>query len=321
MDENYPDIRKHRAELDKCVTCGICHDVCPTYKLSDRELLSPRGRIVLLRRLLDGDIEPEEIGPDAFDFCTLCYACQTACPAGVKTDLLFIAARKTLADYNGIDKTKQLVFKTLEKPNRVALAVGAGSLAQKMLGRKAVDSIAGGMHVPKLRSKPTLRELPPVVPPADGGEPRYRVGFFIGCVANYVASAPALAAIEVLSRLGCEVVIPQAQVCCGAPAFNNGDYDTARRLAEVNLQLFRDAGIDYIVSPDATCGGAFSHEIPELAEELGDELWHLAHEMQEKTIDFPSFVLEHLDPQFDDTGAPPIEVTIHDSCHLTHTKG
>ncbi len=313
---DYPEIESQRHHLDACVTCGICHSVCPTYLLSGRELLSPRGRILLLRRLLEGDIRPEEIGADAFDFCALCYACQTACPAGVRTDLLFIAARKTLADARGLDRRKALLFRTLEKPRHVELAVGVAALARKLFGRRVVDTVAGGVHVPDLRVRPLLHELPDVIPAE--GKRRCRVGFFLGCISNYVRERPARAALEVLRRLGCEIVIPKGQVCCGAPAFNNGDFDTPRRLAEVNLRLFHEAGVDAVVSPDATCGGAFRHELPALL--AGDDLYPLALEMRDKTHDWAGFVLDVLDPTFPETTAPPLRVTVHDSCHLAHTQ-
>ncbi len=313
----YPEIERHRAELEKCVTCGICHPVCPTYLLSHRELLSPRGRIVLLRRLLAGDIQPAEISANAFDFCTLCYACQTVCPAGVRTDSLFIAARSDLAASNGIDKRKQQIFDLLEKPNRVNQVISLVSLAQKIVGRKIVEKLAGGMAVPELRTRPYLRELPSKYEAF--GSCKLRVGLLLGCVSNYVDEHPARAVIEVLRRLGAEVVIPPGQMCCGAPAFNNGDFESARRLAKINLQIFSEADVDWIVSPDATCGGAFRHEIPMLLED-DDEFSELAVKIAEKTIDFASFVVDKLDPKFPESIHGPLNITIHDSCHLTHTQ-
>jgi glycolate oxidase iron-sulfur subunit len=235
----------------------------------------------------------------------------------VETDLLFIAARKTLADHNGIPKIKQVVFSTLEKPGRVNLAVTAGSLAQKVFGRKAVNVLAGGMAVPPLRTRPLLRDLADVVEPV--GRRRARVGLFVGCMANYVSDGPARASIEVLRRLGVEIVIPKRQVCCGAPAFNNGDFDTARRLARRNLDIFREADVDAIISPDATCGGAFRHEYPELLS--SDKKYSgMAEELSLRSIDWSSFVLA-LDPTFPEKKQPPISVTVHDSCHLAHTAG
>ena len=316
---DYPEISRLQRELDACVTCGICQSVCPSFKLSDRELLSPRGRIVLLRRLVANDIDPADITPETFDFCTLCYACQTACPAGVRTDLLFIAARKVIADARGIPTAKKMVFKTLEKPERVELGVTLGSIAQKTIGRKAVNTLAGGMTVPSLRTHSFLRGMDEILPPYT--HKRARVGLFLGCMANYVADGPALAAIEVLRRLGAEVVLPKQQVCCGAPAFNNGDFETARRLARINLKAFSEAGVDAVVSPDATCGGAFQHELPDLMLQAEDDMLELALEIKEKTTDWASFVMETLDPVFPSTKAPDLTVTVHDSCHLTHTTG
>ncbi len=313
---DYPEIERRREELQKCVTCGICHAVCPTYLLSGRELLSPRGRIVLLRRMLEGDISPDEIGDDAFDFCTLCYACQTACPAGIKTDMLFIAARKTLADSNGIQRTKRFVFNSLERPKIANRLVMLASFIQRTFGRRAVDTLTGGMNIPDLRPRPLLYELDEVVNPV--GRRRARVGFLLGCVSNYVADGPAVAAIEVLRRLGAEVVVPRGQVCCGAPAFNNGDFDTARRLARINLGVFKEANVDAILSPDATCAGAFRHELPELLRD-DPELGKPVEDAKEKSMDWSSFVLDVLDPHFPESNLPPIDITIHDPCHLAHT--
>ena len=313
-----PILERHQHELDKCVTCAICQPVCPSFQLSGLEKLSPRGRIVLLRRIVNGDIDPATIADDTFNFCTLCYACQTACPAGVKTDLLFIAARQEIANAKGLPKAKQKVFETLESPDRVNKAVRMGSIAQKTLGTATVNRLAGGMVVPKLRGKSVLKELPDVIEP-DGGKVRATVAFFVGCMSNYVDAKAAYASLEVLRRLGVRIVIPKAQVCCGAPAFNNGDFATAESLAATNLALFEDPEIDALISPDATCGGAFKHEIPELVYE-NDELAVSAQLVAKKAMDWASFIVKQLDPHFPPTREAPVTVTIHDSCHLAHTQ-
>lgn len=313
----FPELEKYSRELDKCVTCGICHTVCPSYNLSGRELYSPRGRIVLLRRLLNQGIRPDQVTSDTFDFCTLCYACQTVCPAGVKTDILFIAAREALARANGINRAKQRVFDLLVEPKKVERAVRLGSAAQGVLGVGTVNRLAGGVSVPRLRPRPYLHELRDVYKPLV--RRKLRVALFLGCLSNYVDAEAARAVIEVLIRVGAEVTIPQQQVCCGAPAFNNGDFDTARQLAIRNLETIKDTNADFVVSPDATCGGAFMHEIPELMAE-DDEYAFLSREIAEKTLDFASLVVDELNAEFPETHEPELVVTVHDSCHLTHTR-
>jgi glycolate oxidase iron-sulfur subunit len=313
-----PILERHQHELDKCVTCAICQPVCPTFQMTGLEKLSPRGRIVLLRRMVNGDIDPAVIADDTFNYCTLCYACQTACPAGVKTDMLFIAARQEVANAKGLPKSKQKLFDTLVSPDRVNKAVRVGSIAQKTLGTATVNKLAGGITVPKLRGKSVLKELPDVIEP-DGDKIRATVAFFVGCMSNYVDARAAYASLEVLRRLGVRVVIPKAQVCCGAPAFNNGDFATAESLAMTNLALFEDPEIAAVISPDATCGGAFKHEIPELVYD-NDELAVSAQLVAAKTMDWSDFVLKQLDPHFQPTREPKVTVTIHDSCHLAHTQ-
>jgi glycolate dehydrogenase iron-sulfur subunit len=311
----YPLLEKHVNNLDQCVTCAICQTVCPSFIMSGKELLSPRGRISIIRRLIKNDLSPLDISSDTFDFCLLCYACQTACPAGVETEYLFISARETIAREKGIAKSKKFIFNMLSDQKRVNLAVGVGSVAQNILGKKVVNKLSGGVSVPDLRVKPYLKEIKEVIDPPE--RIRARVGFLLGCMSNYVTEGPARDSLEILRRLGAQIIIPHDQVCCGAPAFNNGDFEAARELAITNLDIFREASVDYLVSPDATCGGAFKNEIPNILSS-DPKYSAIAEEMARKTFDWATFIMEFLDPHFPETKAPPIDIVIHDSCHLSH---
>lgn len=297
------------AELDKCAACGVCHTVCPVYNLTGDDSLCARGRIHILRALASGELDPGKVGRNIFDRCLLCYACATACPSGVRTDRIWIQAREFFARQTG-GGIKGAALKSISKGDALNRLLKLGKGAQKIAPtlRKSV----GGKFRPLLQERFLIDLLPETIPPE--GERKHRVGYFIGCVSNFFLGEIGLAAAEVLSALGCEVVIPKGQVCCGAPAFNNGEMEAAKALARRNVEVFLEAGVDIITSADATCGGSFTHEYNQL---IGGE--PAFEEFSAKYREIHGLILE--------LGLPekmkeiPAKVTYHDSCHLRHTQG
>ncbi len=141
-----------------------------------------------------------------------------------------------------------------------------------------------------------------------GGEKRFqgKVGFYVGCLINYVYTDIADAVIEVLGRLGVEVVVPAGQVCCGIPARSLGDTKTARKLAETNVKVFEDANVDFIVNACATCGRTLKRDYLQI---LGDR----ALKFTGMIYDVSEFIEKYLHYETRRTGA---KVTYHDPCHL-----
>ncbi len=308
-------LREAHEELSRCTSCGLCKDVCPVFALSRREAESPRGKIQLLKALLDGGAHASGEAVDIFNRCLLCYACRDACPAGVRTERLWIVAREMLADRVGRPVAKRLFLRgILPHPKRFDKLV--------VLGRRLPgdgDSIGWREHrLPRPAGKRLDRLLPEVLEPR--AEPLGTVAFFPGCLLTDVFPDVGLKAAQILAALGYRVITPKERSCCGAPAFNNGDFETARRLAQANLSLFSEMEVEAIVSPDATCGGAFHHEY-DLLFSPGTRWESLLREVQEKMYDFGEFVLQRLQtrsrPEF-----KPVHklVTVHDSCHLSHLQ-
>jgi len=296
-------------ELNKCAACGTCHSVCPVYNLSKDDSLSARGRIHLLRAIVEGKLESGEVSKNIFDRCLLCYACETVCPSGVKTSEIWIQAREYFARELGSGFKGRAIRKLSdwESLNKAA-KIGKGLL------RLAPDNIIGkDKFSPEMADKFILDILPERVEPV--GKRKLRVGYFVGCVSNFFLGEIAIAAINVLSKLGCEVIIPKQQVCCGAPAFNNGEFEAAKRLARKNIEVFLDADVDCITSADATCGGSFCHEYNQLMRgEDGLEEFSLKYREIHGLIAELGWNENML------TGKDSL-VTYHDSCHLRHTQG
>ncbi len=307
------DIQKYKLpffvtqELEKCSNCGLCHSVCPVYQLSGLETLSARGKINLLKAVETGQLEPGKISRKIFDRCLLCYACKTVCPSGVDTENIWTEARQYFARVTGAG-LKGAAVRTAFKADNLKKAAHAAKSLQDFFGIK----IGKKGFRPDFADKFLIDVLPDTVPAK--WEKRYRIGYFIGCVSNFFLSEIALSAIEVLSAVGCEVVIPKRQVCCGAPAFNNGEMAAAAALAKRNIQVFLEAEVDYVISADATCGGSFVHEYRRLA---GD--YPLYEEFAAKHREFHSFILEAGLPE--KLKAIPSTIVYHDSCHLAHTQG
>jgi glycolate oxidase iron-sulfur subunit len=295
-------------ELDHCAACGTCHSVCPVYNLTGDDTLSPRGRIHLLNALINDHIEPSAIGRKVFDRCLLCYACETVCPSGVKISRIWIQAREYFARAMGAG-IKGMALRTISDGITLNRALKMGRPLQKAM--PALRSRATKFR-PQLADRFLLEELPEIVP-AKGLE-KHRVGYFVGCISNFFLKDIALSAIETLSALGCDVVIPHNQVCCGAPAFNNGEMNAARKLARTNVDTYLKADVDIITSADATCGGSFIHEYNQLLQ--GDTDYE---RFSRKYREFNGLLLELLPADSLKTLAE--KVTYHDSCHLRHTQG
>ena len=296
-------------ELDKCAACGTCHSVCPVYNLSKDDSLSARGRIHLLKAIVEGGLESGEVSKNIFNRCLLCYACETVCPSGVKTSEIWIEAREYFARRLGSGLKGKAIRKLSDWDSlKKAAKIGKG------LQRLAPDDILGkGRFTPAMADKFVLEMLPDTVEAV--GERKIRVGYFVGCVSNFFLGEIAIAAIIVLSKLGCEVIIPKQQVCCGAPAFNNGEFEAAKRLARKNIEVFLGAEVDCITSADATCGGSFAHEYNQLlhGEEGLEEFSRKYREIHGliSELGLEDGLLERKDSR----------VTYHDSCHLRHTQG
>ena len=274
----------------RCVHCGLCLNACPTYRLWNLEADSPRGRIrqmVSVEQAAQADPQQKAIPlsasfVDHIDKCLDCRACETACPSGVQYGKLVEYARARIAQeyprpfFSRL--TRNFVFRQLlPHPNRIAIAAkllriyqrsGLQSLARdtgilKLLGLAGREAL-----LPPIDSRFFFEHLGKVFPAV--GPKRARVAFFAGCVAQVTFTALNEATIRVLTANGCEVVVPDAQRCCGALAAHAGAREEARAVARKNLVAFHLAEFDAIVTNAAGCGSTlkeyhhlFSHDEPE----------------------------------------------------------
>ncbi len=241
--------RRLLEEADRCVKCGLCLPVCPTYRLTGMEAESPRGRIALVQGLLQGGLSATGVLEQHLDNCLGCRACEGACPSGVRYGALIDGARGRLRRPRALFRRLVLALVTRPRGFAVATAVARG-LGLSRLAR----------HLPGT-ARHWLRLVPTAPGPAPGalarpaeGASRGRVGLFLGCVAREADAAVHRAAARLLAALGYAVVCPDDQACCGAMHRHAGLADEADSLARRNRQAFGSSGLDAVLFSATGCG-------------------------------------------------------------------
>src|SRR3984957_21171899 len=317
-------------DYSHCIHCGLCLNQCPTYRLWGNEADSPRGRIRQMLLVDQGRLELGESFVTHIDRCLDCRACETACPAGVQYGKLVEMARAQIEQkYKRPFVSRVLrdfVYRRLLLyPKRIAAAARFLRLYQKS-GLAAVARGTGILNLmglsdrekllPQIDSEFFFSELGKTFPAR--GVRRARVALFAGCVAQVTFSELNRATIRVLQANGCEVVVPEAQGCCGALAAHAGVRDTARELAERNFAAFADAvrgnEFDAIVNNASGCGSMLK-EYPLLFPDDADAEAR-AKAFSAKVRDVNEFLAElGLTAAMKPVNA---RVTYQDSCHLAH---
>ncbi len=308
-----------------CMRCGFCLTACPTYRYKQVESASPRGRIALMRAVMEEKLDILDIA-DPLDACLGCRACEPACPAGVSYGAILEQGRAQLAEVRPLPGIVRWAYRyLLGTPGGIKFSAWALWLYQKL----GLRSLAHALNlVEKIGGKGMAdmeRAIPPVASPARraarrpvypaAGNRRYRVAFFLGCLSDIVFFETNQNAIDVLTRLGCEIVVPKGQGCCGAVHSHAGEHALAVEQAKRNIAAFERSGADFIVGTAGGCGAALREYDKLLAD---DPEWaERARAFSSRCRDFSELV-EQLGPvpMGDMTGT----YTYQDSCHLRNVQ-
>jgi glycolate oxidase iron-sulfur subunit len=257
LTDNSPILRARRG-LDACVHCGFCLQACPTYLAIEDENDSPRGRLVLMRGLVEGTLSIEDEALHThIDRCLGCRACETACPSGVPYGELLEATRATLARDRSLPRVARAILWLFAHPSLLALAFGAARAARGIGLASLLGRLPGrpgfGMAMLAASASPLGREGPRAYTPT-ADPTRGRVAVLRGCVMEGLFGATNRATVRTLTMNGYEVVDAPGQRCCGALHAHAGDDARARALARINVAAFSAAGATTIVSNAAGCG-------------------------------------------------------------------
>ena len=256
-----PAIQRSNDILRNCVHCGFCTATCPTYQILGDELDSPRGRIYLIKDMLENDRVPDEKVVKHVDRCLSCLACMSTCPSGVHYMHLVDHAREYIEDnYKRPFSDRVLrwiLAQILPYPMRFRLA---------LLGAKVGRPFARLMPDARLRAmlEMTPKQIPPVSRNDDPqnfapqAAKKMRVALMTGCAQKALNTDINDATIRLLTRLGCEVVVAEGAGCCGALTHHMGKTADSHKSAAKNITAWAremdGAGLDAIVINTSGCG-------------------------------------------------------------------
>ena len=310
--------------------CGFCTFWCPVYQEERVESSVARGKNMIIRALASGELEFTKELAERLNQCTLCMACTVNCPARVQIPPVIVAARADSARARGIGFPYNIIYRWLLPRRRLfGSVVRIASWFQRLLPRTRgtirhlplfLSALGKGRQIPQIAPR-FLRQVVPVV-----NKPRgtavMRVGYFSGCMTEFVFPGVGKKIVDFLTRNGVEVVVPREQGCCGAPVFlGAGDFKTGRKLADTNVKAFEH--FDYVITDCATCGSAMKDYVKFLADT--PERQQAYSKFAEKITDITEFLVNVLKlpasayrvlPRFKGK-----RVTWHDPCHLSRHMG
>jgi glycolate oxidase iron-sulfur subunit len=321
-----PDIKEADSVLRRCVHCGFCLATCPTYLELGNELDSPRGRIYLIKDMLENDKPASKEVATHIDRCLSCLSCMTTCPSGVNYMRL-------------VDQARVRIEKTYRRPllDRALRALLAATLPYRRRFRWALRLAGLGRSLLPLlrpfgtfgaRMEAMLALAPEALPPRSSitpgvsftpeGTRRGRIALLNGCAQSVLDPGINIAAVRLLSRFGVEVVFARGEGCCGAIVHHMGRADQARQLARRNIDAWTaeldGEGLDAIVTTTSGCGttmkdyGHLFRDDPVYAEK--------AARIAELSVDITEY-LAWLDLPQSARGADFV-VAYHAACSLQH---
>ncbi|MCH8182377.1 MAG: glycolate oxidase subunit GlcF [Proteobacteria bacterium] len=316
--------------LRTCVHCGFCLATCPTYVLLGDELDSPRGRIYLIKGMLESQEAPTDTHVRHIDRCLSCLGCVTTCPSGVDYMHLVDQGRahieRTYRRPWFERRLRALLAAVLPRPGLFRFAL-AGAVIVKAL-RAPLPGRLGALIRFTPRRLPRAAALKPRVYPAEGAR-RMRVALLTGCVQQVLDPAINAATIRLLRRLGCEVVVAGGMGCCGALTHHLGKTGATEAFVRANIAAWsreiEGGGLDAVVANASGCGTMlkdYGHVM------RGDAQWaERAARISELAVDVSELIARletpppgKTPPKINDE-ARALTVAYHPACSLAHGQG
>ena len=288
-------------ELSKCVRCGACKSLCPTYLSALDETMGARGRVAMLGELGMKRLAPTGRLAEKIFSCMLCGACKNLCPAGINIPEVIYQGRNLLK--NSYRKGRVLRTALKLSMSRLDNAFAIMRVCQKVFYRPLHKAGFLG-YVPEITSMPFRKTIQVYKNMKKTG----RIALFAGCSVNYFYPELGNALSDILLSKGYEVVVFKGELCCGAPMRSMGLEQEASRLAEKNIELFSKVRAEAIISLCPTCTMVIREQYPFLT---GDTIMNI--------LDVNEFFIE-----YDITAGleiDPAVVTYHDPCHLNYGIG
>ena len=329
------NLKELSKKASQCVKCGSCMTNCPIYTATLSEVTTPRGKMSLIESLASGEIQFTKRLQDILFTCLVCDTCGESCPNNVKVGEILLAARHSLVKHRGLPPAKKVFFRYLLGSLRaLPLYLKMGSLMQGLLFKKIPGE--SGLHlrfplpfldkkrlIPPL-AKPFFCEDQPLLAPAS--PEKKRVGYFAGCVTNYLFPHIGSTTVRFLNKNGVSVVTPPSQTCCGLMAFGSGDRESTEKCALANIDAFEKQNLDSIVTTCASCAATLKIFYPQLFKNADPETQKRVERFCNSVMDISQILTRELNmiscmtkESAKKENLPTI--TYHDPCHLKRTLG
>jgi len=325
---------------DPCIKCGKCKPVCTIFNINKDETTSPRGFLELLGSYKNGEIDLDMNAKEIFETCFLCTNCVDVCPIDIPTDMVIEQVRNEIAKKYGIAWYKKAFFFLLRHRKIMDLMSKLGYVFQtcglkidkekeSALPRFSLPIVKKDRALPFADKTSFLNKYPEFIHNGKSKwqtiETKNKVAIFIGCMGNYTYTNIGDSLVKILNKLEIDVMIPKKQLCCGAPAYFTGDFDTVDHLVKKNIAYFETFAddVDAIIIPEATCSAMinidwvhFLHDQPEWkerAEKLAPKV-QMATKWLENNTKLKD-ILANKNKNITDL------VTYHDPCHAKKMQG
>jgi glycolate oxidase iron-sulfur subunit len=295
-------LEPYRREIERCVKCGTCAAVCPPFLRERRESMSARGRMALIKAVLDGQLTASRIYRDRMATCTGCLACEASCPSGVPITGIIQAAKEQAVAESGPGIIDAVITEVLKHPAAIRATAWLWPVMLHYAHRhEEPHGVSGTGPGPGVRGSSAT---------GSGGQgTKGRVVFFPGCAINGFQRDIGRSATAVLRRLGYDVMVPDGLRCCGRPLLSLGDRAAAAEHAEHNSGIIEALKADAVVTACASCGLTFKKEYPKL----------LSGKKAPAVLDIHEFLAHEIGGLL----LRPVrtKVTWHDPCHLGRGQG
>ncbi|WP_129126515.1 L-lactate dehydrogenase (quinone) large subunit LdhH [Geomonas oryzae] len=309
----------------QCIRCGSCLNVCPIFRLVGGHVFGKiytGGIGTILTAWFDELQKSEEIQ----GLCIQCGNCTEVCPGKLDIPEMILEIRRRLVLEKGQPLAQKAIFSVVNNRKlfhgmlRAASVAGKPFTSGKFIRHLPLflSDLTDGRSLPAIAEKP-FRDLFPEIRQPKGGE---KAVFYAGCLIDFAYPETGIALVKLLNKAGIEVIFPQEQTCCGAPALYNGAYEVAAHNAVDNIKALLEVEAKYVVSACPTCTVALAHDFAKTLQDQGRSEWlDKAKELAEKTVDLSTLVKRLVEEgrlsfaEGEDLG----KITYHDSCHLKRT--